>query len=190
MRSVKIFQDSCIPSSQMNLIFESRIIWRDLANWIRAYLVSVYAGFGNKTAVEEKIKSILLKNTNIISLIFGEQSAEQYIGLITEFISTLKSLIDAQINGDADAVNEYTNKLYENADKRAAFASSINPFWVESEWKNFLYQFVQLTIDQSATFLNKEYTKNIEIYDRILNLTNKMGDYYSQGLINYLTYSK
>ncbi|QHI71754.1 hypothetical protein [Aminipila terrae] len=173
----------------MNLIFESRIIWRDFANWIRAYLISVYAGFDNQPAVEEKINAVILKNSNILSSVFGEQIAGQYVELTSNFFSIVKSLVDAQRKGDAEAVDEYTKQLYENADQRAAFLSEINPFWLESEWKNFLYQFIQMTIDQSTTLLNKDYEKNIEVYDKILNLTSKMGDYYAQGILDYLTYS-
>lgn len=190
MKPVKRLQGSCIPSSQMNLIFESRMIWRDLANWIRSYLVSAYAGFGDKAHVEEKIKSVLLKNYSIITLIFGDEYSEQYNNLISDFVSILRSLIDAQINGDTIAINEYTKQLYENADRRAAFAAQVNPFWLESDWKNYLYQFIEMTINESNTFLNKDYSKNVDIYDRILLLTSKMGDYYSKGLIDYLTYSK
>lgn len=189
MKSVSEFQGICIPSGQLNLIYEARTIWRDLATWIRAYLVSIYAGFGNKEAVKEKLSKIPMEFLNIFHVIFGDQIAEAYSTLLFHYITTLESLVEAQINGDANAVSEYTRQLYENADQRAAFLSKINPFWVETEWKNYLYQFIQLTIEESTTFLNKEYTRNIDVFDRILNLTAVMGDYFSKGLINYLTYT-
>jgi hypothetical protein len=189
MISTSEFQGSCIPSGQLNLIYKSRTIWRDLATWMRAYLVSIYAGFGNQEAVKEKLNNIPIEFKNIFSTIFGDQIADTYSTLLSSYITSFESLVTAQINGDANAVNEYTRQLYENADQRAAFLSKINPFWVETEWKNFLYQFNKMSIDESTTFLNKEYTRNIDVFDRILNFSSAMGDYYSQGLINYLTYS-
>ncbi|MHC1723183.1 MAG: hypothetical protein AB9836_08275 [Aminipila sp.] len=87
-----------------------------------------------------------------------------------------------------EAANEYTKQLYENAEERAIFLSEINPFWSKEEWINLFYPFIQMTIEESTTLLNKEYDKNVEVYDRILNHTSKMGDYFSRGIIDYLTY--
>ncbi|MHC1724068.1 MAG: hypothetical protein AB9836_12795 [Aminipila sp.] len=187
MKSVKRLQDATIPLNQTELVFQSRIIWRDLANWIREYLVSTYANYGIQVEAEKKIKAIFLKNNSIISTIFGGQYSEEYSNLISEFVSNLKSLVAAQIKGDVNAVDEYTKKLYENADQRAAFAAKINPFWEESVWKSLLYEFIEMTIEESTTLLKKQYTKNIAIYDNILNLTSRMGDYYSKGIFDYLT---
>lgn len=188
MKRVKRLQGNSIPLNQTELVFESRMIWRNLANWIREYLISVNANYGTQATAEKKIKASLMENSNLISLIFGEQDIERYNNLISNFVSTLKALVAAQIRGDVNAVNEYTKQLYANADQRAAFAAEINPFWLESEWRNLLYQFLQMTIEESTTLLKKEYTKSIEIYDDILNLTSKMGDYYSKGVLDYLIY--
>ncbi|WP_312648815.1 hypothetical protein [Aminipila sp.] len=189
MRLVNVLQTACIPPSQLNLIFQSRTIWRDLATWLRAYLASKHGGLGDIEAIWEKLDELLIKSTNIFSLVFGEQFADQYVTLLSNFNNILDALINAQINGDTNAINEYTKQLYENADQIAAFLSKVNPFWVESEWKNLLYQFNQMTIDQSNTFLNKDFRKNIDIFDRILNLTSTIGDYYSQGILDYLNFS-
>lgn len=189
MKSVKAFQNSCIPPSQLNLIFQSRTVWRDLSTWLRAYLASKHGGLGDKEAIREKISEVLLKFSNILSLIFGESYADEYIALLNNYINTLDLLIDAQIQGDADAVNKHTKELYESADQIASFLSKINPYWVESEWKSLLYQFSEKTIDESTTFQNKEFKENVDVFDRILNLTSLIGDYYSQGLLNYLNFS-
>ncbi|QIB68605.1 hypothetical protein Ami103574_04390 [Aminipila butyrica] len=189
MISIKQLEDSGIPSSQVPLVFESRMLWRDLTTWIQAYLVSVFAGFGNQNSVEEKIRTVIVKFGNNLSTVFGGEIGEQYIGLITNWINTFKLLVNAQINDDADTVNEYMNQLYENINQMAIFLSEINPFWAESEWKALLYRFNEIIIEQLSAFLYKEYTKNIEAFDKLLNLTSIIGNYYSKGMLNYLTYS-
>lgn len=188
MKRVKILQGNSIPLNQTELVFESRIIWRNLANWIREYLVSVYANYGTQATAEKKIKATLMGNSALISIIFGAQDIEKYNNLICNFVSILKSLVAAQKSGDDNAVNEYTKQLYENVDQRAAYAQQINPFWSESEWKDLSHQFIQMTIEESTALLKKEYTKSIEIYDDILSLTSKMGDYYSKGVLDYMIY--
>ncbi|MHC1724069.1 MAG: hypothetical protein AB9836_12800 [Aminipila sp.] len=187
MKSVKRLQDATIPLNQTELVFESRIIWRNLANWIREYLVSVYAGYGIQAEAEKKIRDVLLGHSNYLNLIFGKESSQQYDNLMSDYVSLLKSLVAAQIKGDVNAVDEYTKQLNKNTDQRAALAAQMNPFWEESEWKSLISQFNQLTIEESTTLLKKQYTKNIAIYDDIIDLTTKIGDYYSKGLLDYLT---
>lgn len=189
MRSVRVFQNECIPSSQMNLIFQSRTIWRDLATWIRAYLASKHGGLGDVEAIREKLDSLKIKAVNIFSIVFGEQLADEYVTYLSNFDKILDLFVDAQISGDINLINEYTKQLYESADEIAAFLSQINPYWVESKWKDLLYQFTEKTMEESTTLFNKQYKENVEIFDRILALTSIIGDYYSQGLLNYMSFS-
>lgn len=187
MKFIKQLDSTCIPLNRLTLFFESRIIWRDFATWIHTYLASVFAGFGNQDSIEVKLKEVVTKFGIILSTIFGGQIGEQYNNLILNLINTFKALVNAQISGDANAVNEYSTQLYENADQIAAFLSKINPYWDENEWKTLLYQLNKLIIEDSTRFLNQEYTQTIETFDKLLNLTSLMGDYYSKGILDYLT---
>ncbi|WP_312092196.1 hypothetical protein [Aminipila sp.] len=189
MKRIKVLQDSCIPPSQLSLIFQTRTVWRDLATWIRAYLASKHGGLGDKEAIREKLDELMLRSTNIFSLVFGEEFANEYIDLSTNFLNLLDALVDAQISGDVDAINEYTRQIYENSDRIAAFLARVNPYWQENRWRDLLYQFNDRTIEQSNTFLNQQFRENINLFDRILNLTSTIGDYYSQGILDYLTFS-
>lgn len=189
MESIKKLQGTCIPESQMNLVFESRLIWRDFATWIEVYLISVFAGFGNQDSVEEKLRTVIIKFSNILSTVFGGEVADQYVSLISNYISTFKSLVASQVSGDTEALKEYTGQLYTNTNEIASFLAGINPFWTERDWNALFDKFNQMIIDESLAFLDNEYTKNIESFDKILNLTSIMGNYYSKGLLNYLTYS-
>ncbi|QHI73279.1 hypothetical protein [Aminipila terrae] len=189
MKSIKTLQGACIPESQMNLVFESRLIWRDLATWIEVYLISVFAGFGNYDSVEEKLRTVIIKFSNILSTVFGGEVADQFVTLISNYISTFKSLVASQVNGDTEDIKKYTDQLSVDTGQIAAFLSGINPFWTERDWNALFDKFNQMIIDESLAFLDKEYTENIESFDRILNLTSVMGNYYSKGLLNYLTYA-
>ncbi|MBN7773458.1 hypothetical protein [Clostridium aminobutyricum] len=187
MKFIKQLDSTPIPLNRLNLFFESRIIWRDFATWIHTYLASVFAGFGNQDSIEVKLKDVITKFGIILSTVFGGQIGEQYNNLIFNLLNTFKSLVDAQIRGDVNAVNEYATQLYENADQIAAFLARINPYWEENEWKTLLYQLNKLIIEDSTRVLNKEYAQSIEVFDRLLNLTSIMGDYYSKGIRDYLT---
>jgi hypothetical protein len=139
-----------IPSSdyitaQINFIFRARMLWRDLATWLRSYKVSLYGGAGNTEALSRR----------------------------------------SQINNDTETVNNYTQQLYQNTDSTAAFLASINPYWTKGEWVTLLEAFNNLQLQEATTFLTKDYTRNIDIFDRIISLTSIIGDYFSEGLTNY-----
>jgi len=186
---IKKHTDANVSLGQMNFIFNERMLLRDLATWIRAYLVSTYDGLGNQEAVKERLYRLPIEYNEIFKLFFGDQIANKYTDLLFASFTMLESFITAEKNDDADAANEYIKQIYENADQRADFLSQINPFWQASEWKPLMYDFIRLTIDESTSFLTKDYNRNISTFDRILSLSTKMGDYYSDGLYKYITYS-
>lgn len=187
--SINEFQNFNITPEQMNLIFRARAFYRDLVVWTRSYLVSLYAGLGNLQALRQKIDEIPLKYSDLFRLFFGEKITEQYTSFFTDFIQTYEALVNAQITGDTNAVGTLTRDLYKIADNTSAFFSQINPFWQENEWKELLYTLIRLMIDESTTFLTKDYVRNVEIFDRLIKHTYQIGDYLSRGLLNYLTYS-
>lgn len=179
-----------ISAGELNLIFRARMLWRDLATWLRSYLISTYAGLDIQQAISERLYRIPLEYGNILKLFFGDKITEDYINLLSNYVKIFEFLFNAQKSGDINAVNEYTRQLYENDNQRAAFLSSINPYWQEDTLKSLMYSFTSKTIDESTTFLTREYQKNIEIFDSILNDTTIMGDYFSEGLLNYLNYNQ
>nr|WP_315021795.1 hypothetical protein [uncultured Aminipila sp.] len=189
MISIKQLDFSSVPKNQMDLVFEARMIWRDLATWIQSYLVSVFAGFGNQDSIEAKLKGVTLEFGDVLSTVFGGEFGEQYENLITNWLNTFKLLVFSQINSDINAINGYTKQLYDDIDQIAIFLSEINPFWIENEWKALLYRFNDMIIKELSAYMNKEYTNAVESFDSLLNLTSIIGNYYSNGLLNYLTYS-
>ncbi|MBE6033321.1 MAG: hypothetical protein E7222_01325 [Clostridiales bacterium] len=189
MRRVRGLQNVCIPINQANLIFDSRIIWRDLTIWIRSYINAKHGGLGDQEAIRKKLDELIIRSTNIFSLVFGEELGNEYVNFLTDFINYLDVLIDAQNRGDTDTVKEYTERLQVLPMMTATFLAQINPYWTEDEWIELLSLYNQMSIDQSTALLNKEDKEEIYIFDRLLNLSSRIGDYYSQGILDYLMYS-
>jgi hypothetical protein len=175
-------------TAQMNFIFRARMLWRDLATWLRSYKVSLYGGVGNTSELSQRLFQIPLEYGNILKVFFGDQAAEQFINLLTQYIAILQSLFIAQINNDTNAINTLTKQAYQNVNDMAAFLTGINPYWTQGEWVTLLSSFTSMQINEATTFLTKDYTNNINIFDRILSLTNIIGDYFSEGLTNYFSF--
>ena len=175
---------------ESNIVFRGRIIWRDIATWIRAYLVYVYLESDPELQqlVVDKLMSVPDEFSDMLRLFFGDKAAEDYNTMLTNYIALLINLINAQKNGDAAAVDEYIKQLYQNVDERAELLSKINPFWEKTKLQNLIYTFTQMTIEEINTFLTKDFKRNLQIFDRILNHTSVMGDYIAEGIENYLQY--
>ncbi len=185
MVSISQIQSPNYITGQMNFIFRARMIWRDLATWLRSYKVSLYGGVGNTDEISQRLFQIPLEYGNILRFFFGDQPTEQFINLLTQYIAILQSLFHAQIDNDVNAINSLTQQAYQNVNSTAALLASINPYWTQGEWITLLTLFTGLQIQEATTFLTKDYTSNNDIFDRILSFTNIIGDYFSEGLTNY-----
>ena len=173
-------------SGYLNLIFRARMLWRDMATWLTIYMFSVFGGYGNQKEISDKLYQVPLEYGNVMRLIFGDKLSEDYITLLSNYIIILEYLFQAQMAGDTAAVDEYTKQLYENIDKRAAFLAQINPYWQEGIWKTLLYTFNKMIIEDATTLLSKDYQKNIDVFDSLLTQSSIIGDYFSEGILNYL----
>ena len=180
--------DKCITPAQMNLIFRARMLWRNSATWFRAYLANTMAG-QDTNAANDKLYHSTLEYGNTLRVFFGDKVTDEYLNLLFRYIEIYKALFQALQKGDLGAVEQYSKQLYQNIDQRAEALEKINPFWQETELKKQLYQFTDLLLQQAAAIASNDSTKDIETYDRLLTHSTAIGDYFSEGLINYLTYS-
>ena len=188
---VQRLQDNSGTTVQMNLLFRLRIIFRDIATWLRAYMVSTYLNSDPELKLEimQKLNKLPIKYGDILRIFFGDKAAEEFTLIFLEYFRLLISLIEAQKNGDTAAVDEYTILLDQNVEKRIDFLSQINPFWQKDILTDLLKNYNKLTIDEAKTFLTKDYKKNVDLFDKILNLTSVIGDYIEDGLEKYFTFT-
>jgi hypothetical protein len=187
--NISELNDTDTIPGQMNLIFKAGMNWRDLATWIRAYIISTFAGLNDQEAVRQRLNQIPTEFGNIFRLFFGDQISSAYTDLFSSYITSLESLIDAQKNDDDAAVNGYMEQIHDNIHQRSAMLSEINPFWQESDWRALFFRYLLLTIDESNAFLAGDYVKSTEIFDTLLSHITTMSDYFSNGLYQYITSS-
>lgn len=179
-----------ITPAEMNLIFRARMIWRDLATWLRAYMISLYGNIGNVDAINQRLYKIPVQYGNIFRLFFGDQITEQLIFFVTQYIALYQSLFIALLNNDVESVNKYTQQLYQNIEARAGLFSTVNPYWNENEIASLITSFTNMNVEAAKSLLRGEYNKSIDVFDRLLSYTTVMGDFLSEGLLNYLLYTQ
>lgn len=186
-KSQQMYMGGCISPAQMHIIFNSRIFWRQLATWTRAYLNSRYLGIGIADDVFGHILIIMSEFTNMLRLTFGGEASEKYYQLLTQHIIIIRELITAQLDGNTDAMKYNVDRLYENGEIRAAFLAVLNPLWNESDWKNMINTYNKLTLEEANSFSTGDFAGNIEAYDKLTLQTDVMGDYFAHGLYHYIT---
>jgi hypothetical protein len=185
----KLFNDQCITFSQMNLIFNSRFIWRTLSTWTRAYVISRYLGIGTEESLFTRLYNESSKFGDMFRLVFGARFSENFTWLLNEYTIALRDLVSAQMEGNTDEVNSSLERLYNNAAERARLLAQANPFWDESVWRNIFDTYIQFTIEMINSFVTGDYSKDAEAYDRLTGFTNSIGDYFAQGIFEFLTYT-
>lgn len=86
-------------------------------------------------------------------------------------------------SGNKKNLEKYNNLWYENADDIANFLSSANPKYSNKVLKDMLYKYLQLVTDQAVSRLNKDWKKDIEVYDEGEDHMIKFADILAEGII-------
>jgi hypothetical protein len=178
----------CLTSDQMNLIYNIRMFWFELVTWIRSFMLSRYRGIGDVNEVFNRLQQVPNDYVNNLRLFFGNNPAIDELQLeLNTYIDLIDDLITAQMNGgNTDEIDRITRLLYQNAGERAASVSKLNPYWNEGEWRSRLYNNLRSTLDESVTFLNGDYARNLDIFRTLLDQAESSSGYFAQGLVNYL----
>ncbi len=179
--------ERCLTYEQLNLAYDIRMFWFDMITWVRALMLSKYREVGDEDAVYARLQQVVADYVNNLNQIFGENPrTDEYQLELNAYISLIDSLITAQKAGNTEEIDRITRQLYQNADARAAWASYINPYWDENEWRTRLYNNLSSTLDESATFLTEDYARNLDIFSTLMGQAESASDYFSQGLLNYM----
>lgn len=182
-----VFNPECITYSQMNLIFNSRIYYRRLTTWTRAYIISKYFGIGSDEELFGRLYLESLDIGNMLQIIFGREYAEQYSSLVSQFAFAFRDLQAAQLAGDTEAVDQNVARIFQNAKDRAAYLAALNPYWSEAEYTELLSTYFRLIIEDVNAIITGDYSRDIELYSILTAHTNRMGDTFAKGLYDYIT---
>lgn len=180
------YQENCIPIGQMNLIFNIRTVWMLFGLWTRAYLFSVATGLGNLDEVAQKLYSIPDDIYGILRLVFGDAAAQNILNFLSMFVISLQTAIIGLKNGDQASVNTSTINLYQISSNLSDYLNQINPFWTDVQWRNLLDNYISLALQESVALIGGNYTRDIELFDRLINQAILLGDYMANGMIQYL----
>jgi len=69
-----------LTAAQANLLFRSRMIWRDIASWIGLYSLGSYlnADPAFLDTIKDKITNLPLEYITVLRTYFGDAAADEY----------------------------------------------------------------------------------------------------------------
>jgi len=171
------------PAKQINLINDMRLKWSQHVYWTRMLLISIADRLNDLDAVTSR----LMQNPRDIADVFGkyysQDIAEVVSGLLTEHLQIGAQLITALRDGDKVMADDLTRKWYINADKMAAAFSAINPYYEQQDMRKMLYRHLELTTQEVAMRLARNYPADISAFDSVEAEAMGMADDFSCGII-------
>ncbi len=177
----------CITFTQANIIYNSRILWREFTFWSRAFFDSIYNGIGSAQDVFTQLFNTPNEYAYSLRFIFSRHTVEEYISYFNMYVINLRELVRASEIGDLDAINEKVTNLYDIVGNQATFFAEIFPTLDEDVLKEMLTAFLTLQIEEINSYITKDFSSQLRIFDEILTLTDKIADYLSYGIINLIT---
>lgn len=169
--------------SQADFKAAMRRLWEDHIVWTRNVILNIIDGLdGTDMAVQR-----LLKNQddigNAVKPFYGEDGGKKLSELLRSHITIAADLLKAAKSGDNNAFNDANKKWFDNADEISAFLSSANPNWDKSDMTKMMHTHLDLTTSEAVARLKKDYSADIEAYDKVHDEILMMSDMLADGII-------
>jgi hypothetical protein len=151
--------------------------------WTREYVI---AFLDNKSETPQ-VAQRLLKNQedigNAIVPYYGKAAGDQLGGLLKEHILVAVDLLDAAKSGNQTKYKDADARWHKNAQDLGMFLSKANPNWNETSIVEMLNMHLNLTTQEAVAHMQKDYAKDIGLYDQIYNQILGMSDQIVAGII-------
>ena len=160
-----------------------RKLWADHVIWTREYIVNAIEG----DATAEPALKRLMKNQedlgNAIVPFYGKDAGAKLTDLLKQHISIAGELVTASAAKDNAKVTDADKRWRANAGEIATFLSGANPNWPKSDLQNMLNEHLTLTAQEAKMRFEKNWSEDIETFDRIFNQAMHMADALTDGIV-------
>lgn len=169
----------------MNVIRE---LWEQHGFWTRSFIISAVDGLADVDLVTQRLLRNPADFAAVLVNFYGGQNANRFKDLLTAHLTIAADMVNAAKAGNMQKYEELKKDWFKNADEIAYFLSSINPYWNRNEWQKMLYTHLNLVEAEAVTRLNRQYERNIALFDEIENQSLLMADYMSTGILKQFGY--
>lgn len=173
----------CISQTEVDYRNEMRSLWEEHVAWTRMAIISLTFNLPDLEFVLARLLQNATDMGNMLRRLYGDEAAKTYSDLIKEHLLIAADLVKASIAGDTEAASKAEKLWYENADQIARFLSSVNPYLPEDTVRQMFYHHLELTKQEAVYMINKQFQKDIEVYDEIEEQAREMADALSDAMV-------
>lgn len=172
---------SCVCNRQ-EIVNTMRKLWSQHVYWTRFFIISTAEELQDLKYVTNRLLENPGDFAKVLKNFYGEKKADEFKKLLTVHLQLAGELVNADKDMDKAKADELRKKWYSNADDIAEFLSVINPYWSKHKWHNMMYSHLNMTEKEAALRLQKEYPRDIEMFESIEKEALEMGDYMAFGI--------
>lgn len=169
-------------NNRIALVNTFRKLWEQHGLWTRSFIISDAENLKDLQLVTKRLLRNPSDFADALQKYYGKDKAQKFDTLLTAHLTIAADLVNAAKAGNTESVNTIRTKWYKNAEDIADFLSSINPYWSKNQWRNLLFDHLKLVENEATLRLNKDYAKDIALYDAIEDESLMMADYMSDGI--------
>jgi len=169
-----------------------RRIWVDIIRLIRVYITRTLFNVGvqeSKDAVNVRIERTASELRNLLLQYYGEDISNQVYRNFLDFIYDLEQLIEAYANMDEEAVVQHRNDLFFLANNFAQSYAVINTYYNRAVIQELFYEFINSVENQVISIMKNDYTRDLEEYDRFMNIAYRLADEFIYGILRQFFYT-
>lgn len=174
---------SHVLPQRCNLKTIMRQLWSDHVWWTRNYLITAIADMPDAQATTVR----LLKNQEDIGAAivpyYGKEAGEKLTALLKEHILIAADVVAAAKENNEVKLKEEDEKWHKNADAIALFLSKANEHWSQDTIKDMMYEHLKLTTEEAVARLKKDWTADIESFEKVFNEIMMMSDALTMGIV-------
>ncbi|WP_438824343.1 LysM peptidoglycan-binding domain-containing protein [Bacillus sp. JJ1533] len=176
-------KDRCISQAELDYRNDMRSLWEEHVAWTRMAIISLIFKLPDIDFVLKRLLRNATDMGNMIRRLYGYAAATTYGNLIKEHLLIAADLVKAALAGDQQAAATAEKNWYQNADEIARFLSRGNPYISEETFRKMFYLHLDLTKQEAVFMINKDYQKDIDVYDKIEKEAREMADTISDAMV-------
>jgi len=173
---------SPILSGDETLHVSMRRLWEDHVLWTRVWLVDQTSGLPDASFAATRLLQNQVDIGNAVKPFYGEAAGNQLAALLHDHITQAVALVAAYESGNQADINYWYDLWYANGDQIAGFLAAANPNWALADAKAHMKRHLDLTVNEVAARLAKNYQGDITAYDAVVAHILTFSDFLADGI--------
>ncbi len=140
-----------------------RNLWVERMIWMRHYIISLMMGLRDLSFVAARTLRNGREVSGLLSRFYGEEASVRAENILTQHILILSEL--ASMVKSKESIDPMLPQWEEDKKNTLEFLLSLNPHWVEDDWKPIIDEQFALEMDLIQSLQKDQYEKGIAGFD-------------------------